>query len=103
MGWPERVCNLAILGVMDTLQFGVQNIIDGQGIPIAITGMAIVFCVLASISIFIALLPKLTTFLGRYFPEDEVPEQAAPVAGDTSNDIVLAAIAFAFHKGRQKE
>jgi len=88
---------------MDALQFGVQNIIEGQGVPIAITGMAIVFCVLASISLFIALLPKLTTFLGRYFPEDEIPEQTAPASEASSNDIVLAAIAFAFHKGRQKE
>jgi Na+-transporting methylmalonyl-CoA/oxaloacetate decarboxylase gamma subunit len=83
---------------MNPLQFSVQNIIDGQAIPIAITGMGIVFCVLALISLFIALLPKLTAILGRFFPETEVQPSAPKTS---SNDAVLAAIAYVFHMRRR--
>jgi len=86
---------------MNSLQFNVQNIIDGQAIPIALTGMGIVFCVLALISLFIALLPKLTAILGRYFPETEV--HASPAPKTTSNDSVLAAIAYVYHMRRLKK
>lgn len=86
---------------MDALQFDVQNIIDGQAISIALTGMGIVFCVLAMISLFIALLPKLTVLLGRYFPEVETHQAAAPQS--SSNDAGLAAIAYVFHMRRQKK
>lgn len=83
---------------MNPLQFSVQNIIDGQAIPIAITGMGIVFCVLALISLFIALLPKLTAILGRFSPETEVQPSAPKTS---SNDAVLAAIAYVFHMRRR--
>jgi Na+-transporting methylmalonyl-CoA/oxaloacetate decarboxylase gamma subunit len=73
---------------MNPLQFSTQNIIDGQGIPIAITGMLIVFCVLALITLFIEVLPKLTALLERYVPEDDHPS-------------ILAAIAFVAHLRRQ--
>ena len=87
--------------VMNPLQFSIQNIIDGQGIPIALTGMGIVFCVLALISLFIAFLPKLTAILGRYFPETEVHHISAPKT--SSNDAVLAAIAYVYHMRRLKK
>jgi Na+-transporting methylmalonyl-CoA/oxaloacetate decarboxylase gamma subunit len=86
---------------MNPLEFSVQNIVEGQGIPIAITGIGIVFCVLALISLFIALLPKLTSIVGRYFPESEDVHTPGPQA--SSNDAVLAAIAYAFHRRRQNK
>jgi oxaloacetate decarboxylase gamma subunit len=43
---------------MGDLNFGFQNILNGQGISIAITGMLIVFIALSLISFFIYLLPK---------------------------------------------
>ncbi len=87
--------------LMNALQFSVQNIVDGQGVPIALTGMGIVFCVLALISLFIALLPKLTAILGRYFPEAEV--HVSPSPKTSSDDSVLAAIAYVYHMRRLKK
>jgi Na+-transporting methylmalonyl-CoA/oxaloacetate decarboxylase gamma subunit len=84
---------------MNPLQFSTQNIIDGQGIPIAITGMLIVFCVLALITLFIEVLPKLTALLERYVPEDDHP--SSPAKQSSSDDAILAAIAFVAHLRRQ--
>ena len=39
-------------------QTGLQNIVDGQGVGIAIAGMTIVFVALTLISGFITLLPR---------------------------------------------
>lgn len=86
---------------MDPLQFSVQNVIDGQAIPIAITGMSIVFCVLILISLFIAVLPKITAILGRYFPETEGQVSVAPQP--SSDDAVLAALAYVYHLRGQKK
>lgn len=35
-----------------------QNVVDGKGIPLALTGLAIVFCGLLFIALFIAALPR---------------------------------------------
>ena len=86
---------------MDALQFNVQNIVDGQAVSIALTGMGIVFCVLALISLFIAVLPKLMVLLGRYFPEDVAHH--APKPQSATDDAGLAAIAYVFHMRRQKK
>jgi hypothetical protein len=51
--------------------------------------------------LFIALLPKLTAILGRYFPEAEVHVSSSPKA--SSNDSVLAAIAYVYHMRRLKK
>lgn len=48
---------------MSELNFSVQNIVDGNGVSIALMGMMIVFCGLAMISLFIALLPKILALL----------------------------------------
>lgn len=97
----ECIACLAILYVMNPLHFSIQNIVDGQGIPIAITGMVIVFCVLTLISLFIVVLPKLTAWLSRYFPETEIHEAATPET--SSNDTVMAAIAYVYHMRRQEK
>lgn len=80
---------------MRELTFNVQNIIDGQGIEIALAGMAIVFIVLALISLFIALLPRILVLIAKKFPEAEpTTPQSAAKKGD---DAVLAAIGYALH------
>ncbi len=61
---------------MDHLNFSVQNVVDGNALQISITGMAIVFAGLASISLFIALLPKILKALHR---EGKKEEASAPV------------------------
>ena len=81
--------------------FNVQNIIDGQGISIAITGMVIVFFALTMISLFIAALPRILARVEKRWPESQghhAPQTSAPPAGVT--DDVVAAIAVALHHRR---
>ena len=54
---------------MYNFNFSVQNIEDGQGLGIALTGMIIVFSVLTLISAFIVLLPKILAVVAKKFPE----------------------------------
>ncbi len=76
---------------------GFQNILDHEGIAIAVTGMLIVFIALVLISIFIALLPKILDALSFIIPPP--PEPAAALQPSTSDDDqVAAAIGFVFHQ-----
>ncbi len=87
---------------MENLQFSLQNIIDGQGGGIAITGMSIVFCALGLISLFIFLLPKILERVARLYPESE-GHGARPAPRQVRDDPELAAaIAVAFHAARQR-
>ena len=86
-----------MLTFMASFQSSWQNVIDGHGVSISITGMVIVFSSLAIISAFIALVPHILVVVNKFFPEaQEAPKKkAAPVAG-VSDDIV-AAIGVALH------
>lgn len=79
------------------LSFSYQNILDGQGFALALTGMTIVFIALLMVSAFIALLPRILVFVNRYIPE--VHHHAAPKArsrhGDDDEEAIAAAIAYA--------
>ena len=81
--------------------FDVQNIIDGQGVSIAITGMVIVFFALSVISLFIFLLPSILQRIAQKWPETENHHHAKPTSpvgdGVVSNEIV-AAIALTLHR-----
>ncbi|MDP6040874.1 MAG: OadG family protein, partial [Candidatus Latescibacteria bacterium] len=83
--------------VMDKLSFNVQNIIDGQGMPIALTGMLIVFSVLVLISLFLVVLPKILAVIAKKFPEIEGHVERVQDEDDGS---VLAAIGFVLHQRR---
>ncbi len=88
-------------GKMVTISTGIQNVHDGHGLAIAVTGMVIVFAALSIISIFIAFLPKLLILLGKVFPEEH--HHAAPAAKKTKDDdALLAAIGFGLYKTRAK-
>lgn len=83
---------------MFELSFSYQNVLDGQGFALALTGMTIVFTALSMVSAFIALLPRVLVFVNRYIPE--VHHHAAPKArsrqgGDDA--AIAAAIAYAQH------
>lgn len=81
---------------MDHLSFNTENIVAGQGIEIAIIGMCVVFGVLALLSLFIALLPRMLALVARKFPEREY--QVVPQAsGDRDDGPILAAVAYAMH------
>ena len=86
---------------MGNLGFGIQNIIDGQGVAIAITGMLIVFAALAIISLFIALLPKMLVLLAKALPEEH--HHAAPHEKQSLDEkALLAAIGFGLYRTRVK-
>jgi Na+-transporting methylmalonyl-CoA/oxaloacetate decarboxylase gamma subunit len=81
--------------------FDVQNIIDGQGIDIAITGMVIVFFALSVISLFIAALPRILTVVAQKWPESEDRHGPAPsqtVLSAAPSDEMVAAIAITLHR-----
>ena len=78
---------------------GWENIVQSGGVSIAITGMAVVFAVLAIISGFITLLPKALELLHQVAPEAEhhrmpLPEPNRTMAQDAS---IAAAIGYAMH------
>ena len=76
-----------------------QNVVDGQGVSIAITGMGIVFCSLALISIVISLLPRVLSFIDTFMPEDEAESAAfdAELLIDVDDLGVVAAICRTLH------
>ena len=80
-----------------SVQYNFQNVIDNQGISIAITGMLIVFVALCLISLFISILPRIVSALNNRFPE---PAEAATVSSSTDPAIV-AAIGLALHRRSQ--
>ena len=82
--------------------FDVQNIIDGQGISIAITGMVIVFFALCLISLFIAALPRILNWVALLWPEPEgdYGHGPSPETSDAVSDEIVAAIAVTLHRRR---
>ena len=86
---------------MYNFNFNVQNIEDGQGLGIALTGMIIVFSVLTLISVFIVILPKILAVVAKKFPES-VGHHGVPVQ-DEDDGSALAAIGFVMHMRRSTE
>ena len=86
-------------------QYGIENIIDSDGLGISVTGICIVFAALILISLFIASLPHVLAALASILPP-EVEHHAAAKAGTKSNDhdeAVVAAIGFALHSRHRKK
>jgi len=74
------------------INVGLQNIIEGQGISIALTGMLIVFIALGLITFSISVFPKTLKILGKIYPHkikirdirqdsSEVPDETLAVIG----------------------
>ena len=85
---------------MYNFNFNVQNIEDGQGLGIALTGMIIVFSVLTLISVFIVILPKILAVVAKKFPES-AGHHGVPVQDE--DDSALAAIGYVMHMRRSTE
>lgn len=82
---------------MNNLTLGFENIVNANGVTIAIMGMLIVFAALAVIAIFISLLPKLLPLLEKVLPVQH--HHAAPAPSQPSDhEEVLAAIAYALFR-----
>ena len=89
---------------MNKRAFDIQNIIDAQGLELALAGMLIVFTALTCISIFIGFLPKILPLLSKILPEVELhtKPKARVSAPKANNDkAVVAAVAFAIHHGKR--
>jgi len=87
---------------MDKLTFSIQNITNGDGISLAITGMVIVFIALSIISTFIALLPKVLPVLESILPEGHSHHGPTKKAAKDDGE-VLAAIGYALFKLKSKK
>tara|TARA_R110002049_G_scaffold4601_5_gene32642 strand:- start:897660 stop:898022 length:363 start_codon:yes stop_codon:yes gene_type:complete len=77
----------------------------GQGVSIALAGMAIVAVALTLISLFIAALPHMLNVVARFWPEVEEPhaKKSHPESLVPDNDAVLAAIGYVLHCEFQKQ
>lgn len=78
-----------------------QNVIEGHGLGITLTGMLVVFSGLAFISLFIALLPRLLDgsrlAWRRRRPDAPAEDAAAGPPGEPSTEELLAIIGLVLH------
>ena len=87
------------------MDIGFQNVVDADGIGVAITGMCVVFSGLVLISIYISSIPRVLSRMETGFQKEkkkrtESPKPAAEtVSGGTElNDNMIAAIAYVIRK-----
>ena len=86
---------------MSELHFSVQNIIDGQGLSIAVTGMLIVFSTLLFISLFIVALPKILEKLKGILPPETMHHTAvSETAVPEEEEAIVAAVGLVLHTRR---
>jgi Na+-transporting methylmalonyl-CoA/oxaloacetate decarboxylase gamma subunit len=85
---------------MNELHFSFQNVIDGNGIGLALTGMTIVFCALGLISLIITALPGVLKFLPPPAEHHGVGPATPPV--QQTDDALIAAIAYTLHTRQQQ-
>ena len=69
-----------------------------EGVPLALTGLFIVFAALLLISLFLLILPILARPLANFFPEDH----HAPAVAEEPSPEVLAALAASLHHQRKR-
>jgi oxaloacetate decarboxylase gamma subunit len=74
---------------------GFRNVTEQNGISISITGMLIVFIVLALISLLLTALPYVVEKLNGIIPPAHI--HPAPARADDEEDAALAAIGFVLH------
>ena len=77
----------------------------GRGVAIAVAGMLIVSVALSVIALFIAALPRILEWAGKYLPEVEEPHagRSHPESLVPDDDKVLAAIGFVLHSEFQRQ
>lgn len=85
---------------MGFYQEGLQRIVEGQGMALAIMGMGIVFTSLVIITVITSLMPYVLVVLAKIFPEKEEviikKTSVKKLSDDDSN--VVAAISLALHQ-----
>ncbi|MHB1193650.1 MAG: hypothetical protein ACYC6F_11445 [Longimicrobiales bacterium] len=85
---------------MIDIQTGLQRIVEGQGVPIAIVGMAIVLAALAIIASSIAVMPRVLRWVAIVLPEP-APQVARSSGDDQAALAAVAAAAFHAARGRK--
>jgi Na+-transporting methylmalonyl-CoA/oxaloacetate decarboxylase gamma subunit len=85
-------------------RFSFQNVLDAEGISLAVIGMLIVFSALTLISLFIAALPKVLDFLNDYLPEPAHHDSHAGLAGNEPDEeeLIIAALGYVLHRELHK-
>ena len=63
---------------------GFENVIEGDGIGLAVTGMVIVFLGLIFISLYISSLPRLAGMIDRWRERQKVPATAPKAPAETT-------------------
>lgn len=79
------------------IHFDLNNILRGDGVTTTVIGMAIVFCGLLLISLFIRLLPKVLAALDRVGAPHPTPSAQPEIDSTPSEEEVYAAICMAIH------
>jgi Na+-transporting methylmalonyl-CoA/oxaloacetate decarboxylase gamma subunit len=75
-----------------------------DALVIAAVGLTIVFVALVLISLFIAMLPRVLTLIGHFWPEVEEHHAVEHVESETNEDLaVLAGIGFVLHTEFQRQ
>lgn len=88
--------------LIEWAQSGWANVVDSNGPMIAASGIVIVFAALALITSFITLLPRILHAIHPLPEEDEAAPAGRPKAASTEDELV-AAIAFALHTELQRK
>ncbi|MCG8451243.1 MAG: OadG family protein [Pirellulales bacterium] len=70
-----------------------QPLWEDKGLPLALMGLLVVFAALILVCVFIATLPKMMSFLDRFFPETREAAHAAEAQRTTTDEIPEATLA----------
>ncbi len=92
--------------LMEThVHFSFQQVLDGNGIAITITGMLIVFFALTLITLYLIYLPKFLQLLDKWIPhKEESPMVAdAPQTQPSFSPELAAVIGYALHLELKKQ
>ncbi len=81
------------------LTFSFQNVIEHDGIGIAITGLSIVFTSLALITLAIATMPEVLAALEKYLPAER--DHHGGTSKPATDEAVAVAIGVALHAQSQ--
>lgn len=83
---------------MESLNFSVDNIIEGDAIGVAMTGMLIVFAALCLVSLFIAVLPRIPGVVTESAAHETPPAPPQPATMRPDEGEIAAAIGYVLHE-----
>jgi hypothetical protein len=72
------------------IHIGIKNIVEGQGVSIALTGMLIVFIALGLITFSISIFPKTMGIIEKVFPHKIKTRGIKPDSSEVSDETLVA-------------